>query len=77
MEPEVALGIVIRQLRTSRALSQETLALEAGLQRNYISLLERGKSAATIKTIFKLAVALDVSLVEIARRLESIVALQR
>ena len=42
-------------------LSQEALALEADLQRNYISLIERGINQPTITTIFKLAAALEVS----------------
>lgn len=44
-----------------RKLSQEALALEADLERNYISLLELGKNSASIKTLFKLAPVLGVS----------------
>ena len=36
------------------------MALEADLQRNYISLIERGVNQPTITTIFKLAAALGV-----------------
>jgi len=42
-------------------MSQEALALEADLQRHYISLLEHGVNSPSLKTIFKLAAALDVS----------------
>ena len=58
MQPEVAFGEVLRELRQARQLSQEALALEAGLQRNYISLLERGKNSASLKTLFKLSAVL-------------------
>lgn len=61
MEPEVALGKVLRALRKRVGLSQEQLALEADLQRNYISLLERGLNSASIKTLFKLAAVLGTS----------------
>jgi transcriptional regulator with XRE-family HTH domain len=61
LELEVALGKVLRALRTQAGLSQEQLALEADLQRNYISLLERGLNSASIKTLFKLAGVLGTS----------------
>ena len=52
---------MLRQLRRQRGLSQEVLAFEAELDRNYISLLELGRNSASVKTIFKLAAALGVS----------------
>ncbi len=61
MEPEVAFGQVLRELRKGRGLSQEVLALESDLERNYVSLLELGRNSASVKTIFKLASALGVS----------------
>ncbi len=54
-------GRVLRQLRKDAGLSQEQLALDAGLQRNYISMMELGKYQPTITTIFKLAIALKVN----------------
>lgn len=61
MEAEVAFGLVLRELRKQQNLSQEALALQAGLERNYISLLELGQNSASIKTIFKLTPVLGVS----------------
>jgi len=55
-----AFGIVLRRQRIERGLSQEALALEAGIQRNYVSLIELGKNQPTITTIFKLANALSM-----------------
>ncbi len=55
MEPEVAFGKVLRALRRHAGLTQEQLALDADLQRNYISLLERGMNSPSIKTLFKLS----------------------
>jgi len=64
LEPEVAFGFVLRKLRKRQELSQEALAHKAGVERNYISLLELGRNSASIKMIFKLAQALDVPVPE-------------
>lgn len=61
MEPEEALGAVLRLLRKQRGLSQETLALDAEVERNYISLIELGKNSPSIRILFKLSKALGVS----------------
>lgn len=64
MEPEIAFGQVLRELRKGRNLSQEALALESGMERNYVSLLELGRNSASVKMIFRLAPALGVSVAE-------------
>lgn len=74
MEPEVAFGIVLRELRKQRALSQEFLAHESGLERNYISLLELGRNSASIRTIFKLSPVLGVSVSEFMNQVEMVLA---
>lgn len=61
MEPEEAFGAVLRSLRKQRELSQEALALDAEVERNYISLIELGKNSPSIRILFKLCKALDVS----------------
>lgn len=70
MEPEIAFGVVLRRLRKARGFSQETLALEAGVERNYISLLELGRNSASIKTIFKLARVLGVTAADFLGQVE-------
>ncbi|WP_232519471.1 helix-turn-helix domain-containing protein [Pseudomonas koreensis] len=42
-------------------MTQEQLALEAEVQRNYVSLIERGINQPTIAVLFKLASALKCS----------------
>jgi len=69
-QPGAAFGRVLRSLRKERGLSQEGLALEADLQRNYVSLIERGINQPTITTIFKLALALKVRPSELIVRAE-------
>lgn len=71
MQPEEAFGEVLRELRLARGLSQEALALEAGLQRNYVSLLERGQNSASIKTLFKLSPILNVSVAMMMSQVEA------
>ena len=59
-QPNQAFGLVLRDLRKERGLSQEALALDAGIQRNYVSLIERGINQPTITIIFKLSAALEM-----------------
>jgi transcriptional regulator with XRE-family HTH domain len=61
VQPEVAFGKVLRSLRLKNSKTQEALAFDAGLQRHYISLLERGTYSPTLKSIFKLSNALGIS----------------
>ncbi len=50
----------LRKARHSKGFSQEALAYEAGIDRTYVSALERGVYGATIDMVEKLAVVLDV-----------------
>lgn len=61
---------MLRELRRQRGLSQEALALEADIERNYVSLLERGKNSASIRVLFKLCAVLKVSPSEFMGRVE-------
>ena len=57
-------------------MSQETLALEAGIERNYVSLLELGRYSASIRMLFKLCDVLGVTpsafLVDVERRIKTL-----
>lgn len=55
-----AFGQAIRAIRSRRGVSQESLALQCGLDRTYISGIERGTRNPSLTNILKLAVALDV-----------------
>jgi transcriptional regulator with XRE-family HTH domain len=50
----------LRNARHARRLSQEALADEAGIDRTYVSALERARYSATIDIVDKLAKALDI-----------------
>ncbi len=51
----------VRRARKAAELSQEDLALEAGLDRTYISQVERGKRNVTIIVLARLAKALKTT----------------
>jgi transcriptional regulator with XRE-family HTH domain len=55
-----AFGQAVRAIRNRRGLSQESLALECGLDRTYISGIERGTRNPSLTNILKLAAALEV-----------------
>lgn len=57
-------GERIKELRTERSLSQERLALNAGITPAYLGLVERGKRNATVATVECICVALNISLAE-------------
>ena len=52
----------LRRLRGERALSQERLALEAGIDRTMLSKIERRISNPSIETLLKLANRLSVDI---------------
>jgi transcriptional regulator with XRE-family HTH domain len=74
LDSEQAFGDVLREMRRRRGLSQEALALDAGIERNYVSLLELGKNSASIRMLFKLCEVLRVTpsafLVDVERRMK-------
>jgi transcriptional regulator with XRE-family HTH domain len=57
----------LRRLRHAKGLSQEVLAHEAGVNRSYMSTLERGGSYPGFEIIGKLATALGVEPAEFLR----------
>ncbi len=67
---QTAFGLVLKDLRNERGLSQQQLALESDLDRTYISLLERGLRLPTLGTVFKVAEVLKISPSDIVARVE-------
>ena len=67
-------GRVLRSVRRERRLSQKDLAVRAGVDRTYISLLELGKRSPTLESIVALAAALTVSLPALFAGLEAEIA---
>lgn len=54
-----AVGARIREVRLERGLSQDQLAYAIPLDRAHVGLIESGKTAPTVKTLVKFAVALE------------------
>lgn len=67
----VQLGMRIRYLRKKKGLSQLELSLEAGINKNYISDLERGARNPSLEILDKIAVALDVNLSTLFQGIQS------
>jgi transcriptional regulator with XRE-family HTH domain len=69
-EPQPALGAAIRQLRRERDVTQEVLAQDAGITVGHLSTIERGLANPTWGTVGRIAGALDLSIIHIAKVLE-------
>lgn len=64
-----AVGQRIRNYRTQKRLSQEKLAELSGCHPTYVGQLERGEKNATLESIERISVALDISLSKLFEKL--------
>ena len=62
------LGDTMRAERVARGLSQEHLAHDAGLSRNYYGCIERGEKMPSALTVLQVAEALQLTAEELFRR---------
>jgi transcriptional regulator with XRE-family HTH domain len=60
-------GARARQLRKALKLSQEKVALRAGIDRSYYGAIERGENNVSLINIQRIADALEVETVELFR----------
>lgn len=58
----IQFGKHVKDLRTERNLSQSELAFKVNFNRNYIGMIERGERNPSLKSLHRLARALDVTL---------------
>jgi len=58
----VKIGYKISELRKSLGLSQEKLAEIAGISKNYLGNVERGKQAVTVQILKTITDKLEISL---------------
>lgn len=61
-------GDKIKVLRLEKGYSQEELASRAGIDRTYISDIEKGERNVSLKIIEKLALALDREIFELFKK---------
>ena len=69
---EKIFGQVLRKFRTINKLSQEKLSQECGLDRSYISLLERGLRQPSLTTILLLSRILNTTAAGMIHEVEEI-----
>lgn len=67
----VKFGKIIKRLRKNKLLSQEELAFRSGIDRKYISDLERDISKLGPLTFIHLAMALEMKPTELMKELEN------
>lgn len=61
MDVVLLLGVNVRLHRKLKGMSQEELALEAGMERSYVSDLERGTRNPSVRALGRLADALGIA----------------
>jgi transcriptional regulator with XRE-family HTH domain len=67
MDLRQAFAANLRRLRHAKGISQEDLAYEAGVNRTYLSKLEKGVSYPGLEIIAKLATVLECEPAELVR----------
>jgi transcriptional regulator with XRE-family HTH domain len=55
----------LRILRKLKGLSQEELAFQAGINRNYVGQIEREEKSPTVDILEKLAIALETKAIDL------------
>ena len=67
---EKIFGNELRKIRKEKGLSQEQLGFESNYHRTYISQLERGQKATSLKAVFRIAKALEIKPSELVSNVE-------
>lgn len=65
MDVRQRLGMNVRRLRKAKGLAQEKFALGFGMDRTYVSGIERGTRNPTVTVVQRLADALEVPVAEL------------
>lgn len=72
MSLQIAFGIAIQQLRKQHGLSQEKLALEADIDRRYMSDVENGKRNISLDIMERIASRLGIEVSDLIRYAENV-----
>ncbi|MEN8358796.1 helix-turn-helix transcriptional regulator [Acinetobacter towneri] len=59
------IGQLVRNKRTEKKISQESLALLCGIDRSYLGRIERGEVNLTVEKLYEIASALEVDMKEL------------
>jgi transcriptional regulator with XRE-family HTH domain len=65
MDARERVAVNIRRLRVSRGVSQEAFAVDAGVDRTYVSRIERKLENPTVTVLERIAAALGVGIAEL------------
>jgi transcriptional regulator with XRE-family HTH domain len=68
----IAFGEQLKEFRKQKGISQEDFALDAGLDRTYISGLECGKRNPTLKSLCRVAQALEMEPSELIKNIHQL-----
>lgn len=63
MKAQQLVALNLRKIRVSTGLSQEALAVDAQIDRTYVSRLERGLENPTVAVLERIAKALDSTII--------------
>ena len=74
--PKKAFGQALREARQSKGISQEDLAERSGLDRSFISLVERGIQSPNIVVLLKVAAVLGISAAELIAKTEAAIKVE-
>lgn len=74
MSHNLAFGRALRKHRIRLGLSQQELAMNAGLDRTYVSLLELGHRSPTLNTLYLLCGALNILFADFAQHIDDALA---
>jgi transcriptional regulator with XRE-family HTH domain len=69
-EPDQALAATLRRLRAERGLTREALAFRSGITPAALGRIELGQAVPAWNTVRRLAVGLDVGMVELCAAVE-------
>ena len=70
LQPHEAFGQVVRARRAELEISQEELGARCGLDRTYVSGIERGTRNPTIQSMWRIAKGLGSPLSDLLRQVE-------
>jgi transcriptional regulator with XRE-family HTH domain len=65
-----SIGEVLRERRTERGITQEDLAHQAGVHRNVVGLIERGRYNPTVMVLFAITTRLKLTLSDLFHEAE-------
>ena len=73
---QVTVGQVIRKFRTQKHMTQELLSGFAGIARSHLSMIENGTKQANMETIWRIALAVEMSPSQLIAAIEDEIAQQ-